>query len=61
MAGKKLEGDYEVRVDLSKVSSADLLWLRSGIDSALASREHDDGSGRYWDIPKKAVEVTLGC
>lgn len=56
---KKLTGDYEVRVDLAKLSRTDLEHLRSGIDSALEARNRKDGSGRSWNIPKSAVEVIL--
>lgn len=59
MAGKKLGGEFEVKLDLSKLSRTDLEWLRSGVDSALEARNRNDGSGRCWNIPKSAVEVTI--
>jgi hypothetical protein len=59
MAGKKLTGQYEVKVDLSKLMPTDLMWLRQGVDSALEAREREDGSGRCWNIPQVAVEVTV--
>jgi hypothetical protein len=56
---RRLGGEYEVRIDLAKLSLTDLEHLRMGIDSAREARRRDDDSPRSWNIPKTAVEVII--
>lgn len=57
---EKAEGDYKVRVNLTALSTTELAWLSSGIDSALESRRRGADCQRRWTVPATALEVFVG-